>query len=296
MRLADFGFLRGRAVGWIEVCKWFGFAGMVADHGHRAGLWVSGPWWYAAGRLAFPLFVFAFSYGLVRCSADARQLRWKKLILMGIVAQVAFPLVFGTPWWALNILFVFVAGWIVWCWACRGTILDWFAVFALLAVTHPLFAPASYGMFGPIGVACALSAWSGRLEWRVLFGGLACGLLVFLVAPLSWQMVCLLVGLGSAVIYVRLAAVRPPRTQFGLWYVVHLLGIVLVKCFVTKDGVNTIMQCSAADVGASSAWLFGMPMLLFLAGLVLWSCYGKARWLPRILVWRAAVRARFFNL
>lgn len=50
-------------------------------------------------------------------------------------------------------------------------------------------------------------------------------------------------------------------------------------------------QCHAESPFAALL-ILGIPLLMGVGGWVFWMGYGKDHWLPRLLTWRAAVRAR----
>jgi hypothetical protein len=227
-------FLVTKGLGWVEACKWLGFIGMVADHGHTAGLWTLGPWWHAAGRLAFPLFVLAFSYAVVHLAAFRGEIRWCKLFCMGAIAQIAFPFAFGLQWWALNILFVFLAGWLVWRLACRGKFGDWIAVFILLGTSWPLFKAYSYGVAGPVCVALALSAWSQNGSNRVVVATIAFFIWLSTTRIPSLHLTCLMLLVVAGLIALRKITLQLPRISFAAWYVGHLFVIAGLKQFLLR--------------------------------------------------------------
>ena len=99
--------MRSETFSGIESVKWLGVIAMIYDHLEVFAGWLL-PFAAGIGGLAFPL----FAVGLAAALADATLLKMrsisKRLLLIGLVAQVA--VIFVRDPLPLNVLFSFCAG------------------------------------------------------------------------------------------------------------------------------------------------------------------------------------------
>ena len=96
--------------GTIEALKWLALTLMTGDHVNKYLFNGTLPFFFEAGRLALPIFVFVLAYNLARLGAlerGAYTRTMKRLAIFGAVASVPFIALGGlyAGWYPLNILF-----------------------------------------------------------------------------------------------------------------------------------------------------------------------------------------------
>jgi len=215
----------------VELLKWVAFGGMVVDHLSRSGLglaWMGQGAWWAWGRMALPLFILTFAWVVV--IAKGGQLRVWKLAGLAALAQPAHVWVFGSPWWAANVLLIFPVAWAIWRLSEQGRLRNALLICVLFLVGGVLLGPHSYGFLGLLSTVMSLFGWSSHGKARALWfvGSIASWVVM---VPGGWVP---LIGVAT----VWLVAGRVPvewllrltswRTGgFGWWYVLHLWLISL---------------------------------------------------------------------
>lgn len=212
----------------FQLMKWIAFVSMFVDHAQKAGLWTSTPLSSAFGRLAFPLFVIAFSAGTIARWRLGREIHWLRITGFGFVAQLVFPFVFGLHWWSLNILFVFVVGGAVWKLASMGRTYHWLGALILLMVSWRLFAQFSYGVIGPVCVASGLFAFASNGVKRWMIAGI--GMTIWSLSIPEQRFMGIVSVAIVAAITLRWGRVAPViQVSFGGLYVIHIYLIAALK-------------------------------------------------------------------
>ena len=95
--------------GTLEALKWLALLLMTLDHVNKHLLHASVPGFFAAGRLALPLFGFVLGYNLARPSALASggySRTARRLAVFGTIASIPFVALggLGWGWWPFNIM------------------------------------------------------------------------------------------------------------------------------------------------------------------------------------------------
>ena len=224
----------------IEWIKWLAFGAMIFDHVNW--LWFARggdprltagvhPWMNDVGRLALPLFAFAFGHNLVRVlESDARTVRLRRmgrrLAVAGLAAQIPYWLLRGY-FWPLNVVFLFGA--------CAGLVVLWnlpierhrlLVRSGVLVVGLVVGAGVEYWWLG-MGVVLAAVAVARARSWG--------SLLIFVAALVP---ICLLNGnlyavlAVVAIVAVRNAGKAPPRIP-GLLYVLYPAHLWAMLALVT---------------------------------------------------------------
>lgn len=208
--------------GGVELVKWGAFAAMLVEHWGRARYGdggIVGTYWHHVGRLAFPLFVFALSVGLAHASLVAPSRVWRRLLVWGVVAQVASLLLREAL--PFNVLFTLALGlacyelrrWRGWqAWASRAAVLfvaAWcefgqpgvlFVWAALAFFERPSDRGAGLVVLSLLGVCWIGGSWLALSAVPVFFALMA--------APVRLPRVAGVFYLGYVVQFPLIAAVR----------------------------------------------------------------------------------------
>ena len=91
----------------IELTKWVAVGAMLYDHLEVFSGW-SLPFASAVGALAFPMFAIALGAALAEAQGEKRRLVVRRLVVAGLIAQVAVLLVRDAL--PLNVLFTMASG------------------------------------------------------------------------------------------------------------------------------------------------------------------------------------------
>lgn len=205
----------GVSSGTIESLKWLGLAVMLAEHWMRyvVGEWPQ--WLYLAGRMAFPLFVFALALGLSGQPSPKLRAVLIKMLIWALVAQAALQLV-GVPATQLNVLFTFSLGL-----AAAQAFALLRSTFLLAITLAAIGAVSLWCEFGPIGVAfVAGSVALARMDAPATAAWIAvAGLLAALAVPNGNHFA--LAAVPVALVVWRLG-IKVPRLR-GMFYWVYAL-------------------------------------------------------------------------
>lgn len=180
------------------------------------------------GRLAFPLFFFAFAWTLPHV-IDRPGVLTRRWIVPGVFAQAPFAFLFAThgqPWWTMaNMVLVFIAlTWLAWA-IHRQRIIS--ATLAVPAITAAGWG-ASYGFVGPLATSLSIGAHAASGAGRAGLAGLAAAMFVWHATETSGLAAALVVALGVPLL-IGLAAHIPERGRlmtpgFLAWaYAAHLV-------------------------------------------------------------------------
>ena len=175
---------RERAATWLSrsacglpAAKWLALFLMIGDHVNKYALQGQVPMLYELGRLAMPLFVFAFAYNLSRPGVIASEISSRvqlRLWLFGGLAAIPHAGLGATwGWWPLNIMFtLLVSLWLIEAIASRERRRMWIAagLFVAIGAVVEFFWPA---------LVLALSSW---LFWR---------------QPSLWRLAGVMLALGA---------------------------------------------------------------------------------------------------
>lgn len=163
--------------GHLEAVKWLAVLLMLQEHAFRYALDAVPVWSYLLGRLVFPLFVFAFAYGLAAAPWAKIRSILVRMFAWAAVAQLACLLV-ELPEPRLNVLFTFAFGLLaVHAIACGGSF--WRSA----ALLGPVLLLGQACEFGLIGVGFVFSVvWLSRAEWRSRPGWLLAGFFLLALA------------------------------------------------------------------------------------------------------------------
>jgi len=186
------------------------------------------------GRLAFPLFFFAFAWTLPSVIERPGVLT-RHWISPALFAQVPFLYLFtghGWPWWTMaNILLVFIGlTWVAWAVRCRYTISATLAVPALSVMAWG----SSYGFIGPLSTLAAIGAHATQGVLRMALAGLSAVLFLWftMITSGSGAMMMQAVGVPAALFLAsRLPEIgRLLSPGFLAWaYAGHLAVLAAVK-------------------------------------------------------------------
>jgi hypothetical protein len=195
----------------VETLKWAGLGAMLTAHVVEFALGQPGGWPHAVGRLAFPLFVFAFASALRDDNALVRVV--SRLMVWGLIAQVGCFLVKGPL--PLNVLFTFAIGVALYDCCLQREV-------SRLALGAVLLLLSCVCEFGPAGAVCvALMLAAGRL-WRTSAEpelGRLCAVAALVLLCLwngdGWALLAAPICIGVATLRLQLPRVR------GLFYVTY---------------------------------------------------------------------------
>lgn len=139
----------------FELLKRVAFAAMLVDHVDMLLLERSQPWMWAIGRVAFPVFVFTFCFGL----AYSRDVVRVGLRVLGVALLAQLVWQWASPGYGANVLFVMALGAL----AALGSVaspLPWFAVF----IVYVLAVHRIEG--GVLGLLCLAGGLAAGRWWR----------------------------------------------------------------------------------------------------------------------------------
>lgn len=220
--------------GTLEALKWLGLLLMTGDHANKYLFNGTLPFFFEAGRLAMPLFVFVLAFNLARPGSLARgvyQRTISRLTLFGALSSVPFIALGGltSGWWPLNILIT------------------------LMVLTATLYmieqgTPASYAKAASVflvggffvefwwpALAFGLAVWfyRKRPSWAALALALASLAALWFVSGNWWALAVLPVVIAASCINLR---VPRPRWVFYAYYPIHLAAIWLIRIPMSKAG------------------------------------------------------------
>lgn len=185
----------------LELVKWLGLAGMLADHVNLFVLGAAFPVAEHLGALALPLFAAALAQGVAGMSLERRWRLVGRLAAWGVVAQLAWMLLRDSA--VLNVLFTLGAG-VACATARRDPVLEawgrrWLVIGLALAV----------GVFAEFSIVGVLLVWA----------------LVELVAERS----------GAALVVLAGCALMLPVFNSGSYAAIAAVGVVAVCNLAPRD-------------------------------------------------------------
>ena len=206
--------------GTLEALKWLALLLMTLDHVNKHLLHAAVPEFFAAGRLALPLFGFVLGYNLARPGALASggySRTARRLAVFGGIATVPFIALggLGWGWWPLNVMAALLV----------ATLCAW-----LIEVGGParLVAAATVFIVGGAlvefwwpGLAACLLAWAycRRPNWLTLAVWIGALTSLYVINRNLWALAAL--PLISAAGQVKMSLPRA-RLGFYVYYPAHL--------------------------------------------------------------------------
>lgn len=217
---------------FYELLKWIAFVTMVIDHGNKANLWHSSETMLAIGRAALPIFAFVFAFGVNATKHISKVFDWKTLLAYACLAQPVFCYSFDLSIWSLNMLYVFLVGWLAWrCFRTERLLLHIVGLSSLLC-SWPFFSEYSYGITGSLMVLAALFFFDVSNKFKAIPA--ICFLYLFLsTLPVHFIISTVLFILISTAFCASISTVISiDKTQFAKLYFLHLCLIVVAKTFL----------------------------------------------------------------
>lgn len=209
------------ANGTVELTKWLALILMTADHFNKYLYNGTIPGLTEIGRLAMPLFAFAFAYNLSRpgtLEKGVYQRVLKRLTLIGAIATVPYIALGGVKlgWWPLNILFTLLVSAAVLFIYERGG--KWHLFLALII----FIVGGSIVEFMWPAIMITLAAWHycKQPSYRSLAAWIAATCLLYLVNGNLWALTTL--PLIFFLPYIRLDFPRW-KNAFYFYYPAHLI-------------------------------------------------------------------------
>ncbi|WP_020211034.1 TraX family protein [Gilvimarinus chinensis] len=215
------------STGSIEAIKWLGLVLMTCDHVNRFVYGGTIPWLTEAGRLALPLFGFAFSYALAQPKNNIQNTLKRVVLKTTSVGVLSTPLLWslsGSPL-PLNVLFLFtICALVIWFRVLKAW---YYFLLSLVVVT----VGGTFVEYWWPGIFVILTAWlfcrhpnmATSTSWVISVGSL------YIVNDSFWSL------LAIPVIYLFAKVdIKIPRwpTAFYAYYPLHLL---FIWCVVQGD-------------------------------------------------------------
>lgn len=200
----------------LEALKWLAVILMTIDHTNTFVLQSAHTWMYDAGRIAFPLFGFAFAYNMTRPSFFERfPSRLLKIVVIGLIAQIPMVLMHVSTF-HLNIMFTLgFTALIIYAVKDMPRVAIWGAILCSLILLNDL---VDYGSLGVLYVLAAynLARRPGYLQWTLFIFALA---LLYYVNGNFYTLAALPIVLAA-----QKVRVPCPRTKqaFYAYYPTHL--------------------------------------------------------------------------
>jgi len=220
--------------GTVEALKWLALALMTGDHVNKYLFNGTLPFFFEAGRLALPIFIFVLAHNLARPGAFERGVYTrtiKRLTDFGAVASVPFIALGGLTagWWPLNVLFTLIV-----VTACAYLIERGGARHLIGAGLMFLVGGALVEYWWP-AVAFGLAVWSYRKRptWAAAAVALlACAALWFINHNL-WALASLPLLLVASRVDLPMPRLR---WAFYVYYPLHLAALWLIRIPMSKAG------------------------------------------------------------
>ena len=212
--------------GALEGLKWLAVLAMVLDHLNKYLLQREYEWMFAAGRVAFPLFVLVLAYklSLAQRPAEAAWRAARRLLLIGILATAPFIAaghIAYSWWWPLNVMFTLATGAAMVALVEQGR--PWVAFFAFV-ITGWL---AEFFWPGALLLLCAYRMFTRPSEAWVALGVVSIGSLS-IINGTHW-------AAAGALLFVAASWItptfQPPRLKwfFYAFYPAHFAVIVAIQ-------------------------------------------------------------------
>jgi hypothetical protein len=214
----------------IEAVKWLALITMAIDHINKYLFNGSLPYMFEIGRLALPLFLFAFAYNLSRPSVNYQRV-FKRLTLFAVLSSIPYMMLGGLKWfwWPLNVFTTFIAVLAVINLLKNKTINSYLAALLFFLVV------GYFVEYWWVAVSIGVFAWLFFSEKSPLF----LALLIVSVFSLSyingnyWALAAL------PIFYLcTLNKIEIPRLKyfFYAFYPLHLLVLLLIRIPMEKAG------------------------------------------------------------
>lgn len=220
--------------GTLEALKWLGLLMMTGDHANKYLFNGTLPFFFEAGRLAMPLFVFVLAHNLARPGTLERGVYQRvisRLAVFGVLASVPFIALGGlaSGWWPLNILITLLVLTATLYMIERGTR----ASYALAAAVF-LVGGSSVEFWWP-ALAFGLAAWwyCKRPSWAALVLAPVSLAALWFVSSNWWALAALPVVIAASRVNLRAPRLR---WVFYAYYPIHLAVIWLIRIPMSKAG------------------------------------------------------------
>jgi hypothetical protein len=211
------------ADGTVDAIKWLALGLMTLDHVNKHLLHDAYGAFFAAGRLAVPLFGFVLAYNLARPGAlenGVYRRVLKRLALFGAIATVPFAALggLGWGWWPLNVLFMlFVST------ACIYLLDKGGAGQRALFVVLFVLGGGLVEFWWPAVAMCVIAwAYCKRPSWWALIGWVASTAALYAINGNFWALAAFAIIFTSPHVDARM---RRMKSFFYTYYPIHLAVI-----------------------------------------------------------------------
>ena len=220
--------------GALEALKWIALALMTGDHINKYLFNGTLDFFFEAGRVAMPLFIFVLAYNLARPDALERGVYFrtiKRLALFGVLASLPFIALGGVRagWWPLNIMFTLLAITAVLYLVELRTKSSYVGAALLFLVVG-----SSVEFWWP-ALAFGLAVWwyCKRPNWMPVALAVAALATLWFVNSNGWALAAVVVILAASVVDLRVPRMR---WAFYAYYPIHLAALWLIRIPMGKAG------------------------------------------------------------